>query len=104
MSDAQGDGMSTRTPKHGTVNEYGNYDCRCDDCRKAWNADCQRLRQRRVAQGICVECSAPNDGAHQRCAQHHTRMLKRTRVSPRKAHADEYTLDQLRTEMGAEID
>ena len=33
---------------HGTVNGYGNYKCRCDECTRAWSAaSIARYRRRR---------------------------------------------------------
>lgn len=41
--------------EHGTVNEYSNYNCRCDDCKRAWR-DWYResARRRRLFLGPCT--------------------------------------------------
>jgi hypothetical protein len=93
--------MSTRTVKHGTINEYANYKCRCAECRKVWNEDCKRLRRRRIANGICVECIDLAENGHVRCAKHHARMLIRARTAQRKSYREGYSKYQLRREMEA---
>ena len=56
--------------KHGTVNEYGNFKCRCDLCREAWSiymkkmhsvpcrSRCGRLASKYSKTGLCRKCEA----------------------------------------------
>ena len=50
--------MGERVIRHGTVNEYNNYGCRCDRCRDAWAAyrprsrSLSRYRARNLAAGL----------------------------------------------------
>jgi hypothetical protein len=43
------------------------------------------MRARRVAAGICVDCSQPARPGHSRCEQHAQRLIERTLVSQAKA-------------------
>lgn len=50
---SEGDG----DPRHGTVNGYGNLDCRCPACTDAWRAD--YAERRRLPRTL-----APDDDRH----------------------------------------
>jgi hypothetical protein len=43
----------------------------------------REYRARQKARGQCIDCSAPNDGVHVRCAHHHASM-KRVAAALRK--------------------
>jgi hypothetical protein len=54
---------------HGTVNGYSNRKCRCSDCRKAWAAQVQQAKLRRMADrvevnGRLVHPTAPHGTAN----------------------------------------
>lgn len=40
---------------HGTSGGYTNHHCRCNDCRAAWAATTERMRQTRQAQRILID-------------------------------------------------
>jgi hypothetical protein len=46
-------------PRHGTVDGYRKYKCKCNPCRAAWRARCKEFKAARVAQAL-----DPNDPRH----------------------------------------
>jgi hypothetical protein len=60
-----------RVVRHGTVNEYNNYGCRCDRCRDAWAAysprarSLDRHRARNLAAGLTAN-GTPRTGPYRR--------------------------------------
>lgn len=47
--DRRQDGLPADDPRHGTVNGYSNYGCKCGPCKQAGAADNRRRRERRSA-------------------------------------------------------
>jgi hypothetical protein len=63
--------MDDHIIRHGTVNEYNNYGCRCDRCRDAWAAyrprsrSLDRYRARNLAAGLTAN-GKPRTGPYRR--------------------------------------
>jgi hypothetical protein len=82
--------------KHGTAGAYTNHNCRCDACRKAWaeyyRGRNQRHRQRRHAQGVCIECKRPATNGL-RCATHAKVSAQAATIQRLRARIDKLTYD-----------
>jgi len=68
------------TAVHGTPSCYSNHKCRCRECRVAWTNYCKGNRQRRVAEGLCIQCWRARLPYHVRCQLHHGRMQRKNKT------------------------
>lgn len=69
------------TQVHGTPSCYSNHRCRCLQCRVAWTNYCKQNRERRVAKGLCIQCSEPRLDGHVRCRKHHDRQAAKNKTA-----------------------
>jgi hypothetical protein len=65
-------------PVHGTASTYSNHKCRCFECRVAWSRYCAGNRDRRLASGICIQCTEPRYLHHVRCKKHYDAEPRKT--------------------------